>query len=600
MDQATQRALEYRATRDATPESSEGVLEGKREPTVKLEQSRVSGASLGAPFVVFLLLSFAAILALVYLSKLSQGLWEDGYFVIRFARNFWRHGAFSWNVADGPVYGMTSQTLQLLGAALHAVTPKHLVLGLKAACCAALFAALPVTFAAVKSYSHASSSRGEAVPPRLDSTAGLMPLIVGLSSAPILEATLTGLETVIGLLVVAIAVVAVVKAGDGVRARAFVAASMLGVYFTRPDAVLIPVVLLGARWLWVIRERACGSPAAGKQLRALTWTFAAFGAGMLLLLGAFQLYYGTALPLPFYIKTHGITVQPADYIIYFEPEKTGNALQAAFFAFPFMFVALHDRSRVVLSLLLSGVVFCGYHYFATIETMGYGSRFYLPGLIPIFIAAGMAFRTYQLRRRWFVSALVYLLYVAACVGLKRSETTPPPVEMYIPALVAAGIMFLGPARYNAVSALGIGLCLVVGAAVNYPITALSFEDDETLLLRQVRRRAVFNGLENLRAIEPKVVYHTDMGAPGVLLPEAKVVDLDGLLNEDITLRGKRFEDLCQADRPDAIYVPNDGYVQLRQEVLSSQCLQGYRAVTSMKHAPLHIRKDLVARYRKPD
>src|SRR5688572_342289 len=162
MDQATQRALSYRATREATPGSSEGGPEGKGELTARLEQRRVSGAPLGAPFVVFLLLAFAAVLAIVYLSKLSQGLWEDGYFVIRFARNFWRHGAFSWNVADGPVYGMTSQTLQVLGAALHAVTPKHLVLGLKAACCAALFAALPVSFGAVTRYSPAAPSRGGA------------------------------------------------------------------------------------------------------------------------------------------------------------------------------------------------------------------------------------------------------------------------------------------------------------------------------------------------------------------------------------------------------------------------------------------------------
>jgi hypothetical protein len=243
-------------------------------------------------------------------------------------------------------------------------------------------------------------------------------------------------------------------------------------------------------------------------------------------------------------------------------------------------------------------VFCAYHYFATIETMGYMSRFYLPGLVPIFIAAGMGYQAYQLRRRWVVSAFVYLLYVAACVGLKRFDATPPALEMYLPALIAAGFMLLGPARYNAVSAIAMGLCLVVGAALNYPMAELSFEDDETLLLRQVRRRAVFNGLVTLRAIEPKVIYHTDMGAPGVLFPDAKVVDLDGLLNEDITLRGKRFEELCQADRPDAIYVPNNGYGQLRREVLSSQCLEGYRAVTSMKHAPLHIRKDLVRSYRK--
>lgn len=597
MAQAPPRALQYRAAREVTPGPSDDAGASDTHAAVKRSKWRLASGGLEAPFVIFLLLSFAVVLAIIYLSKVHQGLWEDGYFGIRFARNFWRHGTFSWNVADGPLYGMTSQTLQLLVTALHAVTPRHLALALKAACCAALFAALPVSFGALKARGFGGAWPGGAAPP-LDGTAGLMPLVIGLSSAPILEASLTGLETVIGLMVVALAVAIIVRAGDSLRDRSLVAAAMLGVYFTRPDAVLIPVVLLGARWLWALRERAGGKAEAGKQLAALTWTFAAFAAGMLVLLGAFHLYYGTALPLPFYIKTHGITVQPAEYIVYFEQEKTGNALQAAFFAFPFIFVALHDRSRVVLAALLSGAAFCAYHYFATIETMGYLARFYLPGLVPVFIGAGMAYRNYQIRRRWFVSALVYLVYIAACVGLKRFDTTPPPLEMYLPALVAAGVMLLGPANYNPVSALAIGLCLVVGAVLNYPIESPAFADDETLLLRQIRRRAVFMGLERLRAIEPKVLYHTDMGAPGVLFPEAKVVDLDGLLNEDITLRGARFEDLCRADRPDAIYVPNRGYARLRQEMLSSKCLEGYRAVTPMRYAPLHIRKDLVRRYRK--
>jgi hypothetical protein len=82
----------------------------------------------------------------------------------------------------------------------------------------------------------------------------------------------------------------------------------------------------------------------------------------------------------------------------------------------------------------------------------------------------------------------------------------------------------------------------------------------------------------------------------VLLPEARVVDLDGLLNEDITLRGASFEQLCEADRPDAVFVPNATYPELRQEVLSSHCLEGYRAVTPMNPSPLFIRQDRVEDY----
>jgi hypothetical protein len=87
-----------------------------------------------------LLAAFVVSIVLVYLSTSRQGLWEDGYFVKRFAYNFWHHGTFSWNVDDGPIYGMTSQTLQLVGALVYALAPQHLVLGLKLVLYASLVA----------------------------------------------------------------------------------------------------------------------------------------------------------------------------------------------------------------------------------------------------------------------------------------------------------------------------------------------------------------------------------------------------------------------------------------------------------------------------
>jgi hypothetical protein len=75
-----------------------------------------------------------------------------------------------------------------------------------------------------------------------------------------------------------------------------------------------------------------------------------------------------------------------------------------------------------------------------------------------------------------------------------------------------------------------------------------------------------------------------------------VVDLDGLLNEDITLRGVSFEALCEADHPDAIFAPNGTYPELREQVLSSECLRNYQAVTPMNGSPLFIRNDRVEEY----
>jgi hypothetical protein len=253
-------------------------------------------------------------------------------------------------------------------------------------------------------------------------------------------------------------------------------------------------------------------------------------------------------------------------------------------------------------LLGAAAVFCGYHYAATIEIMGYFSRFYLPALVPVLAAAGLAQRRYQERRRWWLSAAVFAAYYGLYVEFQHIDLAlhmrilPEPTH-YLPAIAASGVLLLGPARCNPLNALALIACLLVGGLLQYPLGTVQVEDDEAIVLRQIAPRSVFRGLERLRdGLKPRVIYHTDMGAPGVLFPESKVVDLDGLLNEDITLRGKRFEDLCEADRPEAIFVPNAGYERLREEVLSSKCLEDYVPVVPMDAAPLHIRKDLLDRY----
>jgi hypothetical protein len=552
--------------------------------------------------VTLLVVCLGATLAWVYLARIGQGLWEDGYFVKRFAYNYWHHGTFSWNVTDGPVYGMTSQTLQALGTLLYAVAPEHVVLSLKAACCASLFATLPV-LASVSAREVTRAGSGPAPLDTSESAVGLLPCLVGLSSAVLVESALTGLETPLGLLAVALSMLVLFRPVLSARHVLGVTACVWVVYLTRPDAILIPGLLLAARWALAAQARfgrKWRDEAAELVPLTVSGVLIVVSVGLSLLV--FQRYYGTALPLPFYVKTLGLNAQDPSYVAYFAIEKAKNVVQIAFVAMPLMYVAVHDRCRVVVILLGAGLMFGMYHYFATIETMGYYSRFYLPGFIAVIAAAAVAYRRYQQRRRLWLTALLYACYVGAFIWLKHVDNTHPIsnkllAAMYVPSLVATGVLLLAPARWVAASAVAIGCCLCIGTAINFPIDSPRLETDEAILLHQIRPRTVFRGIEQLRErLHPTVVYHTDMGAPGILFPEAKVVDLDGLLNEDVTLRGARFEALCEADQPEAIYFPKGGYVQLRAEMLASRCFQNYSPVTPADGARLHIRKDLLGRY----
>ncbi|MEO8181007.1 MAG: hypothetical protein ABI895_19400, partial [Deltaproteobacteria bacterium] len=542
-------------------------------------------------------LGFGALLLWVFVAKLPQGLWEDGYFVKRFAYNFWHHGSFSWNVSDGPVYGMTSQSLQLLGLLLFAVAPEHLVVGLKAtSTLSVLFTLLVLCWMARRSLTDQDAG------PAPERRAALLPGIVGLSLPVVVESIFTGLETTLGMLVVALSLWLILKPEPGRRDRVWVALSVLGVYLTRPDAILIPGVVLSGLLLFAVARDSTGSlRERWARAQPLLLVLLGVGAGLAVVLLSFDFYYGTALPLPFYVKTRGLSAQPAEYLGFFQIEKTENALRTLFYALPFVYVALHARSRAVWLLLASALVFSGYHYLATIEMMGYLSRFYLPALVPVVAAAGMAYAKYLSRRRWLLSALSYAAYCGLFFWLRHiDEASHIHITLselaQIPTLIAMGVMLLAPAGYRPLSALALLTCLLVGTVRQYPSTSLALENDETILLRQITPRGVFKGLERLRErLKPGMIYHTDMGAPGVLFPESKVVDLDGLLNEDITLRGKHFEELCEADQPEAIFVPNPGYARLRNEILASQCIKRYVAVTG-ESTPLYIRGDVLNRY----
>lgn len=524
-------------------------------------------------FAAGIVLSYAGLLAALYVSNLQRGLWEDGYFTARFAHNFWHHRGFAWNASDGPVYGMTSQTLQLLGAALYAVDARHVVILLKAALCGSALASLLAIGRLLQ--------RQDTFP------LGLIPAAVGLSAPLLLELLASGLETAIALYALVIAIGATLEFTQGRTGPVLVALTHLLVYWTRPDAIVIPLallVLLG----W-------------DKPRVLT-ALALVGGGLAISGGVFYLYYGTALPLPFYIKTHGFSVQTQARLANFAPEKTKNALQAAFFTLPFVYVAAHHRTRRPLALLAAGFSLAGYHYFATVETMGHHSRFYLPALVPIWIAAALAYPAYLRKRRITVTYALSLGYVLVFYWLakvdaaRRIDIMLDPARYY-PYLAGCAVMLFAPNALPWVPALLLAVVFAVAAIRDYPLGSPRLEDDETILLRQIAPRRVFRGLARLRERVPvRALFHTDMGAPGLLFPDARVVDLDGLLNEAITLHGARFETLCRDDRPEAIFVPNEDYAELRRQVLESECFRNYRPVDDNPSSQLRVREDMRERY----
>lgn len=107
--------------------------------------------------------------------------------------------------------------------------------------------------------------------------------------------------------------------------------------------------------------------------------------GMLLLL--FRWYYGTALPLPFYVKTQA-THELAWSV---KLVHMGTVLS---FAAPFCWLAWRRPDAITRSLVAAAALFVLYHGAFTDEVMGYQGRFYAPCLVPLVLASARSWRTF--------------------------------------------------------------------------------------------------------------------------------------------------------------------------------------------------------------
>src|SRR5690606_23835886 len=87
---------------------------------------------------------FMLLLALVLLATLLVGLpldpFDDALFFKRFAGNWLAGEGFSWNAADGPVFGNTSQSFQIIVGIVTWLWPDHTIVVTKALAAAFVFA----------------------------------------------------------------------------------------------------------------------------------------------------------------------------------------------------------------------------------------------------------------------------------------------------------------------------------------------------------------------------------------------------------------------------------------------------------------------------
>jgi hypothetical protein len=519
-------------------------------------------------------LLFAGLVLHALVVGLDRTPFDDSFFFKRFALNFLAHGRFAWNLEDGPVHGNSSQLFQVLATGLTALTRDHYVVAARIA----LAAALGGAFALLASRVRARGGLPEALWPAF--------------CAPITLAALhTGMETAVLWLVLAsfYRLVLLDPAGElrPVRAAALTAL----VYLTRPDATLLPVVAIA----WVHGRR---------QPRRLVVYAATLVALLGLLLAGFHFYYGSALPLPFYWKTFGLSAYDPAFVQAGVVWKRRYLLTFLVFAAPLTWVALHGRAAPARGLVASALALVLYHRVMTNEVMGYHARFYLPALLPLGLAAALAWSDFRARERRAATALFAALHAVGTLALYAAgqvETgagghwVQVPLGAYLLAIALAAWLLLLHGRLPAsgVAAAALALGLVLAA---FPPRRPALLSDQAFLAQHGREVTSVRGLDDVKRClpEPLQVYHSEIGAPGLELPRSRITDLAGLMSNQLTFAHPPFDLICLHDRPEVLFLPHRGYVALNREILAGSCIRGYTNVEARSSSPLYIRNDLVA------
>lgn len=539
----------------------------------------------GRWLALWLLAAYAAVVVVYLASGLDLEGWDDSYFFKRIGLNILEHGTAAWNVEDGPVYGNTSQGFQLVALLPLLLDADHYIALIK------ILSALSMVVL-FGLYVRASSGLVGESPSDLPLAWGVG--LLGASAPYLLLLIHSGMETCLSLPVIAASLVAIHRGVATRRAAAWVVASTVLVYLTRPDAVAIPLVTIAVHY-WARDRRP-------------PWRILLLcGLALAAVLGLCQLYFGTPFPLAFYLKSRALTVYTSDFVNMDLALKHRNVLGILVLAAPLLYVAAHGRSGWTAALVSAFVLFNAYHYVSTVEVMGTFSRFYLPSLVPLALAAVDAAPRLRQRSRLPITALFCLLYVLAVFYLHRERLiyderdrfiSRIDDDLYIGYIVASVLLLLG-ARIHAGAAAALSVVpILVTSVTGLPGPALRMPSDQALLASHIDRPTTVRGIRAVQACipEPLHLYHTEIGVPGVLFQRSTVTDMAGLMDEEIALRGMDFEARCSRDRPEVIFLPHRNYRSLRDQIAKSACIRDYQRVVSNSSSPLYIRKDLIAEF----
>ena len=479
--------------------------------------------------------TLAIVVITMLVTRAEMPIYDDGLFFRRFAVNLIDGGSWSWNLEDGPVHGNTSQLWQAIVLGLTALGRNWTILTGRILLGICLILTGWMLF---KKYPKAHPI-----------------ILLGLLSPVALATLVSGMETATTLLLGA----AMLTIPRGA------AVFTVLLYLARPDTLILSGLTLLLRKQW-------------KHI---------FIAAIALLgcLGIFHLGYGSALPLSFAMKTGQSNLYDAHFL-----NLSADAGQRHLLFFLLLSAPLLWVGRSV-KWVVPAIAFVAFHAFGSVDVMGLHARFYAP-CIPWVIAAaaqGWPHRSSKEAQWWlpWAGAIGICMLYALLPGEKGWSIGQVSDWTYLAYVLAAGLVFWR----------GFGVELVVmGILISQPVWPNSSLSDASSVERLRDLVTSWRGLEKASDClgSELHVYHSEIGVPAYYFK--RVTDLGGLMNPEVH-EGLRFDEMCERDQPDLIFLPHRNYRSLNKEIKTGSCINKYQRVIKRGSSPLFVRKDLLRSYR---
>lgn len=502
----------------------------------------------------------AAVLLARTAGLLVQNLWavwrqplsfDDAYMFARYAMNI-RHGlGVSWNLDGVHTYGETSLlwgAVVLVMSFLPLATWKMLTLGSWLCGVGALVA---------MAWAVAKNAKSEL----LQSVWRVLPWVaVPLAGAAVFAGNAgNGMETMLAALLCAVFVgLGLLWSKGGARAE-WVAIVGLLLFLARPDTavvvVMFPVLLVVL------------TPGASKG--SLATLLGIVVAGVVLDLVVCRLYFHTAVPLSFMMKSrHGYE----GFREVWHPELLMTAFFTACELYLAAMVMLARRRDVRLIACCVVPVVMTFAYLGTVtQIMGFSARYYAPYfallVVPAMLVVDGRFVKSEKEETWQRGSLLVRGCVTAAMLVCFLALSAESVQAMV-----RRAEHRSHTEYDDVQ-------LTMAASKPLPV--------------QPWEMAMTEVTDMLVAPLPKgaTVAATEVGYLGRFAPQVNVIDLAGLNDNEIALHGFKTEELL-ARRPDLIWLPNTDYTYQRGRMMSDgEFLREYEVYAGAANFGIAVRKD---------